>query len=100
MTNTSNSVALKTLGITIGLTLGAVLIVAAMHFASLFMPPGSPLQGGENRIIADLQILGIAAFGGAIADAFRCGASIFWRSWRRTTPVTFFASRVRRSPVS
>lgn len=85
---------------TLGLTFGALLVIAGMHIASQVAPPGSPFRGVESWVLVDLQILGNAAAGGVIADAFRWVAGTIWQSCRRTTPTTLFASRIRRSPVS
>lgn len=93
MTGLLNSVAVRTFGITIGLSLGALLIIVAMHVAARYAPAGLPVADVHNWFRVDLLIIGNAALGGVIADAFRWAVGICWRSWKRNTPVTLCSAR-------
>ena len=78
VTRVLKPVEVKSFGVTIGLTLGAVLVILAMHVAAQFGAAGTPAPGVENWYRVDLLILGNAALGGLLADGARLAVAACW----------------------
>jgi len=91
---------LQAFGVTIALSLGAILIIAIMHASGQFAAGEAAASGLTDWFHVDLLILGNAALGGLLADACRWAFAACWKSWRRKTPTRSFTSRTRRSPTA